>query len=319
MKGEKMELREIMVEKLIDAVNQNKNIVVLVSDSTSTSRIKLFQQKFPDRLINVGIAEQNMVGVAAGISMGGQIAVTANAAPFLLNRSNEQIKNDICYARTNVKLIGLNPGLCYGSLGPTHHSIDDISIMRGFGNILIFTPSDPIETEQILNFALDYEGPVYIRLDSASLRNIHDDSYKFRPGKPIRLLEGSDITILALGTAVHDVVQAAELLKNELITPEVISISSIRPFENDMIINSINKTGQVVTVEEHSTHGGLGSLTADLIAEKGLAARLLKLGIPEGSFAEACPRDYLKKKYRIDASGITEVCIKLLKGMQLYE
>lgn len=313
MSGEKRDLRDVMVERLINSVERGMDVMVLLSDSSSTSKIQPFLQKFPERVINVGIAEQNLIGIAAGISLGGQIAVTANAAPFLLNRSNEQVKNDICYSRTNVKLVGLNPGVGYGSLGPTHHSIDDISIMRGFGEILILAPSDPLETDQVFNFALGYDGPVYIRLDSSSLPGIHDKTYQFSIGKPVILAEGSDISIIALGSAAHDALEAAENLKKASVSAEVISITSIRPLDKSLLADSIRKTRLVVSVEEHSTHGGVGSLIADLIAEQGLSARLIKLGIPEGSFADASPRDHIKKITKIDALGIEETCIKNVK------
>src|SRR5512137_3027483 len=143
---EKVDLRDVMVQTFMQAVADNLDVVVVVSDSTSTAKIGPFQQKYPDRVINVGIAEQNLVGVATGLSLGGYIAVTANAAPFLVARANEQVKNDVCYSNTNVKLIGLNAGVAYGPLASTHHTIDDLSIMCGLGNILILAPADPIET-----------------------------------------------------------------------------------------------------------------------------------------------------------------------------
>ena len=173
--AEKQDLRDVMVDSLIQLTRAGMNIAVLVSDSTSTSKITPFTKQFPDRLINVGIAEQSLVGTAAGMSLGGYVAVTANAAPFLVNRANEQVKNDVCYSNTNVKLMGLNAGVCYGALASTHHAIDDVSIMRGFGNILIFAPSDGIEAKQIFAYALNYVGPVYVRMDSAKLPNIHDE------------------------------------------------------------------------------------------------------------------------------------------------
>src|SRR4030042_1167402 len=158
--------REVMVQCFIRAVQDNVNLVVLVSDSTSTAKIAPFQEKYPDRLINVGIAEQNLVGVAAGLSLGGYVAVTANAACFLVARANEQVKNDICYSDTNVKLVGLNAGVCYGALASNHHAIEDISIMLGLGNIIVLAPSGPVDTAQIFKAALEYNGPVYIRQDS---------------------------------------------------------------------------------------------------------------------------------------------------------
>ena len=308
----KTDLREVMVRSFIRAVEDNINLVVLVSDSTSTSKIAPFKEKYPERLINVGIAEQNMIGVAVGLSLGGYVAVTANAAPFLVSRSNEQLKNDVCYSDTNVKLVGLNAGVCYGSLGSTHHAIDDISIMRGWANVLILAPSDPVETEQIFRFALKHIGPVYIRMDNVKFPTLHNQDYQFEPGKMDVLTTGDDVAIFAIGSVVHEAYAAAQTLKADSINAEVINVSSIRPVDKKGIIESIQKTKKVITVEEHSLHGGLGSLISEIIAEAGLSIRLVRLGIPEGQFSKAGPRAELRAYYKIDKNGIVETAKKLL-------
>ena len=308
----KTDLREVMVRSFIRAVEDNINLVVLVSDSTSTSKIAPFKEKYPERLINVGIAEQNMIGVAVGLSLGGYVAVTANAAPFLVSRSNEQLKNDVCYSDTNVKLVGLNAGVCYGSLGSTHHAIDDISIMRGWANVLILAPSDPVETEQIFRFALEHVGPVYIRMDNVKFPTLHNQDYQFEPGKVDVLTTGDDVTIFAVGSVVHEAYAAAQTLKADSINAEVINVSSVRPMDKKGIIESIQKTKKVITVEEHSLHGGLGSLISEIIAEAGLSIRLVRLGIPEGQFSKAGPRAELRAYYKIDKDGIVETAKKLL-------
>ncbi len=308
----KTDLREVMVRSFIRAVEDNINLVVLVSDSTSTSKIAPFKEKYPERLINVGIAEQNMIGVAVGLSLGGYVAVTANAAPFLVSRSNEQLKNDVCYSDTNVKLVGLNAGVCYGPLGSTHHAIDDISIMRGWANVLILAPSDPVETEQIFRFALEHIGPVYIRMDNVKFPTLHNQDYQFEPGKLDVLATGDDVTIFAIGSVVHEAYAAAQTLKADSINAEVINVSSIRPVDKKGIVESIQKTKKVITVEEHSLHGGLGSLISEIIAEAGLSIRLVRLGIPEGQFSKAGPRAELRTYYKIDKDGIVETAKKLL-------
>jgi transketolase len=311
---QKIDLRIALIEKLIEEIEKNnKNIIILVGDSTSTSKIAPLQEKFPNHVINVGIAEQNLVGVAAGLSLGGHIAITANAAPFLVARSNEQIKNDVCYSNSNVKLIGLNAGVSYGSLGSTHHAIDDISIMKGFGNIQIFAPSDSIETKQIIEYAINYIGPVYIRLDNAAFPVMHSDDYKFKPGEVDILKEGKDISIIAMGSVVHEAYDAADELKNKSIDPEILNISSIRPLNPEKIIASIKKTKKVVTVEEHSLHGGLASIISDIIAEENLQTKLIKLGIPEGHFSVAGPRNEIRKHYNLDKEGIINSALKLVK------
>jgi transketolase len=308
-----IDLREVMVQCLIRAVQDNVNLVVLVSDSTSTAKIAPFQEKYPDRLINVGIAEQNLIGVAVGLSLGGYVAVTANAACFLVARANEQVKNDVCYSNTNVKLVGLNAGVSYGPLASTHHAIDDISIMRGLGNIIILAPSDPVETEKVFDFALKYMGPVYIRMDNAKFPVLHSNDYKFELGKVDVLTSGDDVSIFAIGSVVHEAYAAAQTLRAESINAEVVNVSSIRPVDKKGIIDSIQKTRNLVTVEEHSLHGGLGSLVSEIIAEEGLDAKVVRLGITQGHFAKAGPRDQIRAFYKIDKNGISETARKLLK------
>ncbi|HKL18532.1 MAG TPA: transketolase C-terminal domain-containing protein [Halalkalibaculum sp.] len=297
-------MRETMVDVMMDEARAGTNLVVLVSDSTSTSKIKPFQEEFGDKVVNVGIAEQNLVGAAAGMALGGMVPITANAAPFLLNRSNEQVKNDICYSETNVKLVGLNPGFAYGALGPTHHSIDDISIMRGFGAISIFAPQDPRETAHLFRHVLHTEGPVYIRLDSISAENLTATAAGFQPGKLTVHRQGGQLVMLALGTSVHHCITAAETLQQEGIDTSVVGVSSIRPIDYDQLEQILSSHETVLTVEEHSVHGGLGSLVAELIAERQLGTRLKRSGIDEGTFAPASPADAIRTRYRLDADGI---------------
>ena len=300
----KQDLRDVMVDSFISLAQEGLNIAVLVSDSTSTAKISPFKQQFPDRLINVGIAEQSLIGTAAGMALGGFVAITANAAPFLVHRANEQVQNDVCYSNTNVKLIGLSAGVCYGALASTHHAIDDVSIMRGFGNIQIFAPSDGFEAKQIFAYALNYVGPVYIRMDSAKLPNIHDEKYVFHPGQPDVLYHGDDITIFASGSTAHEVVAARKLLEKDGISPEIMSLPSIRPLERKTIVESLTKTGLAMTVEEHSQHGGIGSLISEIIAEEGLDCRIKRLGFPEGHFAVSGPRNEMREHIGINAASV---------------
>jgi transketolase len=309
---EKLDMREGMLAAFTRAAESGANLAVVVSDSTSTSRIAPFRERFPDRVIDVGIAEQNLVGVAVGLSLGGFVAVTANAAPFLVARANEQVKNDVCYSQTNVKLVGLNAGVAYGALASTHHAIDDVSIMRGLGNILIFAPADAIEADRIFGYAIDYEGPVYIRMDSAALPQIHDETYRFEAGRLDVLRQGEDLTIAALGSIVHEALAAAEDLAGIGISAQVLNMSSIRPLHREALIEPIVRTGRVMTVEEHSLHGGLGSLVAEIIAEERVGAHLVRLGVPEGEFAKAGPRQEIRAYHGFDRQGIVASSKKLM-------
>jgi transketolase len=310
--GNRIDLREVMIRTFLRAVEDGVNLAVVVGDSTSTSKIAPFRERYPDRVIDVGIAEQNLVGVAVGLSLGGFVSVTANAAPFLIARSNEQVKNDVCYTESNVKLLGLNAGVCYGPLGSTHHAIDDLSIMQGLGNILILAPSDPVEAEQILHFALTHTGPVYVRMDSGKFPILHDDQYRFEPGAVDVLKQGSDVTLAAVGSAVYEAFFAALDLEKAGISAEVLNVSSIRPLRRRAVAESIRKTKTVVTVEEHSLHGGLGSLVSEIIAEQRLSARIKRLGLTGGEFSKAGPRAEIRAYYGIDQTGIRKAAADLL-------
>ncbi len=301
-----------MVQCLHEGVEEGIEIVVLVSDSTSTSAIAPFKARFPERLVNVGIAEQNMLGVAAGLSLGGYVSVTANAACFLVARSCEQLKTDICYSATNVKLMGLNAGVAYGPLAGTHHAIDDISIMRGLGTIQIFAPADGVEAAQVIRHALRYVGPVYVRLDNAQLPVFHDAGYRFQPGGIDVLVEGGDLTIFALGSVVYEALAARDELARDGVKATVVNVSSLRPVDGAEIRRRACATGRVVTVEEHSVNGGVGSLVAECVAEAGCAVRFERLGIPEGQFAKAGPRADIRRYYGIDAEGISRAARRVL-------
>ncbi len=294
----------IMVESLIEAVEEGMDVVSVVADSTSTSKIKPFAEKFPQRLVNVGIAEQAMIGTAAGLAMAGKVAVTCNAAPFLVSRANEQVKIDICYNNLNVKMFGLNSGASYGPLASSHHSIDDISIMRGFGNVEIYAPACPIEAKQIIDYALRKEGPVYIRMDGKALPKLHRDDYQFKPAQIDILRKGEKGAIVALGSVVHEAVEAADLLAKEGINIAVINLSSIRPLDRLSLAKALKDYAFILTVEEHNINGGLGSIIAENLAENAIGAKLFRYGVKDGQYAPAADRAYTRDKLGISAGQI---------------
>jgi transketolase len=310
----KEDLRDAMVRALIASVEAGGDVLVLCSDSTSTSKIGPFQARFPDRLVNVGIAEQNLLGVAAGLAIGGHTVVTANAACFAVTRSNEQLKNDVCYSRTNVKVAGLNAGFTYGPLASTHHALDDVSAARGLGEILIFAPADGPEAEAVFRWSLAYDGPVYVRMDSQAFPVLHGPDYRFEPGRLDVLRVGSDVSLFAMGSAVWEAVAAAEALGRSGVKAEVVGVPSLRPADRDGILASARRTGLAVTVEEHSVHGGLGSLVAEVLSESGAGIPLRRIGVPEGEFSKAGPRPLLRAHYGIDAAGIAARVREALRG-----
>jgi len=310
----KEDLRDAQIKAYIDLVRQGADIYYLVSDSVSTSKVKPFKELFPERVINVGIAEQNMMGMAAGMANGGCVPVTGNATPFLISRSNEQLKVDISYAGSNVKVNGMHAGFSYGTDGITHHEINDISVIRGMPGFEIYAPCDPAECRQMTIYGvLTRQGPVYTSLNTGKFPVITPENYIFAPGMPVKFLDGKDITIIALGTAVHDVLEAVENLGNSL-SCAVFSVTSIRPFMPALLIDSIRQTGLVLTVEQHSTHGGVGSMVTEIIAENGLGARLKRLGVPEGSFSKNWTQPDNKAYFKLDATGIVETVREMIKN-----
>ncbi|CAG9000820.1 MAG: Apulose-4-phosphate transketolase subunit B [Candidatus Celerinatantimonas neptuna] len=307
-------LANVMVERFIEAVNRGVDLVPVVADSTSTAKIAPFVKAFPDRLINVGIAEQTLVGMAAGLALGGKVAATCNAAPFLISRSNEQVKVDVCYNNTNVKLFGLNAGASYGPLASTHHSIDDISVVRGFGNIEIYAPASPNQCRQIIDYALEKVGPVYIRLDGKALPEVYPEHYEFVPGKIDVLKKGQDVAIVAMGSTVHEAVDAANVLEKSGIHALVLSIASIRPCDRCELVHLLQNIPFVITVEEHNVNGGVGSLVAEVISENGIHTRLKRLGIEDGGYAIAADRRSMRAHHGFDADGIVKTATNMVNG-----
>jgi transketolase len=301
------DLRDGAVSALGRLTAAGQDIIVMVADSTSTSKIGPFMKDYPERVINVGIAEQNMVGMAAGLALGGHIVFTANAAPFLVGRANEQVKNDVCYSGTNVKMLGLNAGVAYGPLASTHHAIDDLSIMSGFGNVQIFAPCDEVEVVRMIDYAASFDGPVYIRLDNAKFPVVHDASYRFVPGRPDVLIEGSRVAVIAMGSVVGEALDACETVQEESgMSPTLVNLSSLRPLDQDALAAIIERHDAIVTVEEHSLHGGVGATVAVLMARRQINRPLKMLGITEGEFAKYGTRKGIRRHYGIDAAGIAD-------------
>ena len=295
------DMRDRVIKVLIQQVRESLPIAIAVSDSTSTSKVAPFLESFPERVIEVGIAEQCLVGVAAGLSLGGYIAYTANAANFLLARSAEQVRNDICYSDLNVKMLGLNAGVAYSTLGSTHHSIEDIGLLRSWGNVKLFAPADANEAEAVVEYASRTDGPVYIRMDSGKLPNLHEgNDWSFCPGEPVVYSAGKELAIFALGSLVHEALEALE----SGLDASVVNLLSLRPLNKVAIAQIIGQYKAVLCVEEHSVNTGLGSIISTIMAEHGLSARFKSCGIPEGEFAHADPRKDIRRACGIDRDGI---------------
>ena len=266
--SEKRATREAYGETLIELGQANPNIVVLEADlAKSTTTIK-FKKEFPDRFFDCGVAEQNMMAMAAGLATTGKICFTGSFAMFATGRAFEQVRNTIAYPALNVKICPTHAGITVGADGGSHQTIEDIALMRVIPGMTVIVPADYIEAKKAIAKAAEIDGPVYVRLGRATLPMIFDEDYEFIPGKAIVLREGTDVTIFATGIMVSSSLVAAENLVKDGISAEVINISTIKPLDDNAIIESAVKTGRVVVAEEHSIIGGLGSAVAELLCEK---------------------------------------------------
>jgi transketolase len=306
--------RNAFAKTLEDIAQGDPRVVALCNDSVSSTKLTNFAKMFPDRLFNVGIAEQNMVGMGAGMANGGKIPFVAAAACFLTGRALEQIKNDLAYTDTNVKLCGVSTGLAYGPLGGTHHSIEDIAWLRAIANMTIIVPADPVETEQAVRAAADFIGPVYLRFSRMGVPVVHDADYRFEIGKAVRLRDGNDVTLAACGTLVPRALEAAAMLDEEGIQARVINMATVKPIDREAIIEAAVETGGIVTAEEHTIYGGFGSAVAEVVATTHPVPMRI-LGVP-GVFAPTGSPEFLFEHFGLTPQGIRDAAIELveLKG-----
>jgi len=246
----------------------DERIVVLDADLSKSTKTDTFKKKYPERFFNIGIAEGNMMAIAAGFATCGKIVFASSFAIFAAERACEQIRNSICYPRLNVKIGATHAGISVGEDGASHQAVEDMGIMRSMPNMTIICPADAVETRHAVKAAIEYDGPVYLRLGRLGLPVIFDESnYKFEFGKGITLSEGSDVTIIATGLMVHEAIKARELLEKEGISARVIDIHTVKPIDKEIIIKAAEETGAIVTAEEHNMYGGLGSAVAEVLVE----------------------------------------------------
>ncbi len=268
--------RDAFADTLIELAQADPRVVAVVNDSLGSTKVSKLAAVMPERVVNVGIAEQNMVGIGAGLANGGKIPFISAASPFLTARALEQIKVDAAYTGANVKLVGVSSGVAYGQLGPTHHSIEDIAWLRAIDRLVVIVPADPVETAQAIRAAYEYEGPVFVRTSRIGVPIVHPDGYRFRIGKAARLRDGDDVTIIANGVMVSRALEAATTLAAEAVEARVLNMASVAPLDREAIIAAARETGGIVTVEEHVVKGGLGSAVAEVVvAELPVPMRIL--------------------------------------------
>lgn len=298
----KIATRESYGNALVEIGKEHEDLVVLDADLAAATKTGIFKKEFPDRHIDCGIAEANMMGIAAGLSTCGKVPFASTFAMFAAGRAFEQVRNTIGYPHLNVKIGATHAGISVGEDGATHQCNEDIALMRTIPGMTIINPCDDIEARAAVKAAYEMEGPVYLRFGRLAAPVINKEDYQFEIGKGVMMREGSDVTIVATGLMVSNALEAAEKLAADGINAEVINIHTIKPLDEDMIINSAKKTGKVITVEEHSVIGGLGSAVCDVLSEK-CPTSVTKLGVND-MFGHSGPALELLKEFKLDGEGI---------------
>jgi len=303
--------RDAYMSALEEMAAADSRVCAVANDSLSSAKLKNFKEKFPDRFVNVGIAEQNMVGVGAGLANGGMVPYVCGAACFLTARAMEQIKVDLAYTKANVKLCAMSPGMAYGQLGPTHHSIEDLAWMRVLPNLSVIVPADPVETAAAMRYSLVHEGPMFLRIARVPVPRVHGDDYEFRLGKAVRLREGSDVTLMAIGLMVSRALDAANALEARGISARVLNMSTLKPLDRQAIVDAARTTRGIVTAEEALAAGGLGGAVAEVLAQEQPAPMRI-LGVPD-VFAPTGTAEFLLEHFGLTAAGIERAALELLQ------
>jgi len=301
----KIATRESYGETLVELGAEHEEIVVLDADLAAATKTGLFQAAYPERFINCGIAESNMIGVAAGLAAAGKVPFASSFAMFAAGRAYEQVRNSVGYPHLNVKIGATHAGISVGEDGATHQCNEDIALMRTIPGMVILNPADDVEAKACVKAAYEYNGPVYLRFGRLAVPVINDrPDYKFELGKGVVLREGKDVTIVATGLCVSSALEAAEKLAADGIDAKIINIHTIKPLDEELIVAAAKETGKVVTVEEHSVIGGLGSAVCDALAEK-CPVPVKKIGVQD-VFGESGPAAALLAKYKLDGEGVYE-------------
>jgi len=300
--------RKAFAETLLELARSDERIVAVCNDSVGSSNLVGFREEFPDRLINVGIAEQDLVGVGAGLANGGLIPFVSAAAPFLTGRALEQIKADVAYSDTHVILCGQSPGIAYGELGPTHHSIEDLSWTRAIDNLNVLVPADPAQTRAAVRWAVENPGPLYMRVPRFKVPEVTPSDAVLEPGRAITLRDGDDVTIVAVGTMVSRALDAAEALAGDGIGARVLNMPFVDPLDEATLLEAARETRGIVTVEEAIVTGGLGAAVASLVAPHEPTPMRI-LGIT--GFAPTGSASFLLDHFGLTADGIAAAAHEL--------
>ena len=298
----KIATRQSYGEELAKLGEENEKIVVLDADLSTATKTEIFAKEFPDRFINVGIAEQNLMGISAGLSTFGKIPYASTFAIFAAGRAYEQIRNSIAYPKLNVKIVATHAGITVGEDGATHQMIEDIGLMRGLPNMTVMCTSDDIQTKWAVKEISKIDGPVYLRLSRMATPIIYDVDTKFEIGKGVQIGEGTDASIIATGVTVSEALIAKKILKENGLDVRVIDIHTIKPIDKELIVKSAKETKRIITVEDHNIIGGLGTAVCDVLSEE-YPTKVEKMGVPD-CFGRSGKADELLRYYKIDSAAI---------------
>ena len=308
---EKMSAREVYGKTMAQLGKKDDRIVVLTADLMRTNRTSDFMNAFPERFFNIGIAEQDMMGIAAGMAREGKMPFVSTMATFATMRACEQLRTDVAYSNLNVRVVATHSGLTTGA-GPTHYGQEDMAITRSIPNMTVIAPGDPNQIGKVVEASIDWKGPIYIRIGRGGEPVVYHEDYHYEIGKSIALKEGKDVTIIATGAIVYYALAAGEELKKAGINARVIDMHTIKPLDQEAVIKAANDTGVILTAEDHNITGGLGSAVAEVIADQGLCCKFVRLGIPDVFGVNGDPIE-LYGKYGYDTKGIVTAVKAVIK------
>ncbi len=297
-------IRSAYGKALVQVGKENENIVVLDADLSSSTQTSIFAKEFPQRFFNMGIAEQDMIATAAGLASQGKIPFASTFAMFATGRTYDQIRNSVCYPNFNVKIVATHGGITVGEDGASHQALEDVSLMRGLPNMTVIVPADCKECEEVIKFAAQHDGPMYIRIARTNVPDIFDENYKFDLHKAKVLKDGKDVTIVTNGETLAEVIECANILENDGISAQIIHAPVVKPLDNDTILEGGRTTGFIVTVENHSTIGGLGSAVCELLSEK-MPTQVYRIGIND-EFGQSGEQRELMEFYGLTAQKLAE-------------
>ena len=311
MKEEKKATRQSYGEALLELGKSNKNVVVLDADLAGATKSGIFQKEFPNRFFDMGIAEQNMMATAAGMATCGKIPFASTFAVFATGRAYDQIRNSICYPNLNVKICGSHAGVTVGEDGATHQMLEDINIMKCLPNMNVICPSDDVQTKWAVKEMAEINGPCYIRTCRLASNIIYEENQEFELGKAVQFGDGTDANVFATGICVSEALKAMDILKEKNINIRVIDMFSLKPIDRDIIIKSAKETKNLISVEDHSVIGGLGSIIADVLSEE-YPSKLVKMGVKD-RFGESGKATVLMEKFEIDSTAIVKKVEELME------